>query len=91
MNGFLYLLESVKSKRRYLGSTINPNNRIFEHNNNRVKATKNKGPWKCLFIINVGDIAEAKKIEFYIKRQKERLSVRNVVKIINEYYIKSGL
>jgi len=36
----IYLIESVKNKRRYLGSTNNPAKRINEHNNQRVEATK---------------------------------------------------
>ena len=86
MEGFLYLIESIDTKRRYLGSTIKPAERIREHNYKKNKSTRHKAPWRCLLVINVGDITRAKKIENYIKKQKETLSIKNIIKIINRYF-----
>jgi len=87
-NGFIYLLESVKYKQRYLGSTNNPNRRIKEHNSKGVEATKQKTPWKCIFVINVENLNEARKIEKYIKIHKEKLTIENIIKILHRYYRK---
>ena len=86
MNGFIYLIESINSKKLYLGSTQSPNNRIKNHNFGNTETTKKDKPWKCLMIINVGNIEEALKIEKYIKQQKEKLTVKNIIKSINRYY-----
>jgi len=90
MKGYIYLIESVKNFNRYCGSTINPTKRIRQHNNGEVKATKKGIPWKCLLIICIGNITEAKKIEYYIKRQKEKLTIRNIIKILNRYFENMG-
>ena len=89
-NSFLYLLESLKYKSRYLGSTNCPGRRIKEHNSRKVEATKLKAPWRCVFVINVGDLNTAREIEMYIKKNKEALSIENIVKILNRYYRKKG-
>ena len=86
--GFIYLLKSEKHNKKYLGTTTQPSERINYHNQGLVKATKYGVPWVCLAIINVGTIKEAKKIEYYIKKQKLALTVENVVKILDWYYKK---
>ncbi len=86
MNGYIYLLESLKNEKRYLGSTDNPNQRINAHNQGRCDFTQQYRPWKCILIINVGDINEARKIEYYIKKQKEKLKVENIIKSLNRYF-----
>jgi predicted GIY-YIG superfamily endonuclease len=87
MEGFIYLIESVKNKKRYLGSTDNPARRINEHNKGKCITTRRDMPWKCLLIINVGLLTDAKKIEYYIKIQKEKFTVENIIKALNRYYI----
>jgi len=85
MEGFIYLIESIKNKKRYLGSTDNPSRRILEHNQGKCEATKYFLPWRCLIIINVDSLTEARRIEYYIKRQKEELTIKNVIKSLNRY------
>ena len=86
MEGFIYLIQSIKSTKQYLGSTNNPNKRIIEHNNKECESTRNYAPWKYIAIIKVGDLTKARKIEYYIKRQKEKLTVKNVIKSLNKYF-----
>jgi len=90
MKGFIYLIESIKNKKRYLGSTDNPTRRITEHNKGICKTTKHSLPWRCILLINVGDLTSARKIEYYIKKEKEKLTTRNIIKILNSYYNKDG-
>jgi len=89
-NGYIYLLESINFSKSYLGSTDNPSRRIAEHNNGKCKTTDKFKPWKCIFIINVGDLTTAKKIEYYLKQQKEKLTVQNIIKSMNRYFEKNG-
>ena len=88
MKGFIYLIESVKNNKKYLGSTQNPVERIKNHNFGNTETTKRDKPWRCLLVINVGTIKEARNIEKYIKSQKEKLIVKNIIKALNRYFEK---
>lgn len=88
MKGFIYLIHSLKIDQLYLGSTNDPAVRINEHNKGYNTSTAKGTPWECSLIIKMKDLEEARKVEYYIKRQKEKLSVKNVVKIINYYFTK---
>ena len=91
MNGYIYLIASLKNEKRYLGSTNNPSQRINAHNHGKCIFTKNYCPWKCILVISVGNLNEARKIEYYIKRQKEKLTIKNIIKALDSYYqINSG-
>jgi predicted GIY-YIG superfamily endonuclease len=84
--GFIYLLESIKANKYYLGSTNCPARRIAQHNKGVVTATMNYLPWRCLFVIYIGTLTEAKRVEYYIKKQKLKLYPQNVIKILNWYF-----
>jgi len=86
MEGYIYLIKSVNNNKYYLGSTNRPADRVKEHNNGKNKTTKKYLPWVCLAIIKVGDIRRARQIEYYIKRQKEKLSIENVIKSLNRFF-----
>lgn len=46
---YVYLLQSQKVKRTYIGYTDNLKNRLEKHNNKRVQSTKNDTPWKLVY------------------------------------------
>ena len=46
---YVYILESEKSGRHYVGSTSNLERRLTEHNEGKVKSTKRYCPWKIIF------------------------------------------
>jgi predicted GIY-YIG superfamily endonuclease len=90
MRGFIYLINSKKFPNKfYLGSTSNPPERIKQHNSGFTNSTRFYRPWFCVLVINVGSIEEARIIEKYIKQQKEKLCVKNVIKTLNYYYKKN--
>ena len=89
-DGFIYLIESIEYKKLYLGSTDNPSRRITEHNNGNCKTTNKFKPWKCLAVIKIGDLSLAKKVEYYIKKQKEKLNIQNIIKALNRYFERSA-
>ncbi|MBI4050045.1 MAG: GIY-YIG nuclease family protein [Candidatus Doudnabacteria bacterium] len=66
---FVYILENEQGT-LYIGQAKNFDDRLFRHNQNRVKATKNKGPWKTIhrekFLTRSGAI----KRERYLKSLK---------------------
>jgi putative endonuclease len=64
---FLYILQSLKDKRTYVGHTNNIKRRLCEHNSGRVPATKNRRPLKILKFEVHATLGEAKKREQYWK------------------------
>ncbi|MBI4037613.1 GIY-YIG nuclease family protein [Candidatus Curtissbacteria bacterium] len=63
----VYILQSLKDKRTYVGSTDNFERRLLQHNSGRVKSTKHRTPFKVLFTEEFETIQEAKKREQYYK------------------------
>lgn len=46
---YVYIIYSKKLEKIYKGSTNDLRKRIKEHNNNKVKSTKNGKPWKLIY------------------------------------------
>jgi predicted GIY-YIG superfamily endonuclease len=63
--GYLYILKSEKNNKYYLGSTIDLNRRLYQHNNNLVLSTK--------------DIKTARQIEYKLKKQKRRDIIEKII------------
>ena len=63
----VYILQSKKDKRTYVGFCKNINNRLREHNLGKVNATKNRRPLRIIFIEKVQNLQESKKRERYWK------------------------
>jgi putative endonuclease len=64
---YVYVLQSLKDQRTYVGYSDNVERRIEEHNSGRSKATKHRRPFKLLFIEKFRTAAEAKQREKYWK------------------------
>jgi putative endonuclease len=80
MIGYVYIIQSVESKRFYIGSSIDFNNRLKQHNNGEVKTTKNKGPCILKFYKKYNTIKEARQIEYRLKKFKSRDILENIIK-----------
>ncbi len=85
MKGFVYIIQSIKLKIYYIGSSTNPEHRLKEHNTGRVKATKDKGPWILRFTQAYPTIKESRQIEYKLKKLKRRDYIE---KIIRDGYIR---
>jgi putative endonuclease len=72
MTGFVYILRSQSSGRYYIGSSIDPQRRLIEHNNGETKSIRNKGPWKIVLQQDYPDIVTAKRVELKLKSLKRR-------------------
>ena len=68
----IYILKSQKSGRYYVGHTHDIIERLSYHNSGRVKATKNQGPWDCVYSEKFETKLEANRRELEIKRKKSR-------------------
>lgn len=64
---YVYILQSLKDKRTYVGYTYEINQRLDKHNSGQVKATKNRRPLKLLFTENFKTEKDAKKRELWWK------------------------
>jgi putative endonuclease len=49
MSYFVYIIQSKKDDRFYIGSTNNLTERIERHNQGRSRYTKGRGPWKLVY------------------------------------------
>ena len=77
----VYILQSLKDKRTYVGFSEDTRERLKEHNAGKVKATKNRRPLVILIIEGCETMAEAKKRELYWKSGGGRRKLK-------EYFIK---
>jgi putative endonuclease len=46
---FIYVLQSVKDGKYYIGQTNNLNERLLRHNSGQVTSTKNRRPFKIIY------------------------------------------
>ena len=64
---YVYILQSLKDLRTYIGYSADVAKRLYEHNLGKVTATKHRKPFKLLHTEEFGNLAEAKKRELYWK------------------------
>ena len=69
---FTYVLQSLATRKTYIGQTSNIIDRITRHNSSRNIYTKNKGPWKLIFIKEFSTRTEAITREKKLKCFKSR-------------------
>ena len=75
---YTHILEN-KAGRLYIGQTDNREARLFRHNGNRVKATKNKGPWQIIYFKEFKTRAEAVHYELYLKSLKNPKYIKETI------------
>lgn len=66
---FVYILQS-ESEKYYVGSTSDVEKRLYYHHSGKNRSTKNKGPWKLIYIEAYEDKQSALKREKQIKSYK---------------------
>ena len=64
---WVYVLESLKDKKRYIGFTTNLSERIKAHNNGQSFATKFRLPFKPIYFEGCTNEQDAKRREKYLK------------------------
>jgi len=77
---YVYILESMKNGRYYVGSTKDVEKRFDTHRCGGVKATKNLLPLKIAFRQEYSDIDIARKIENKIKSFKRKDYIAKIIK-----------
>ena len=76
-----YISQSQKSERYYIGHTQDILIRLSYHNDGRVKATKNKGPWVLVYKEEYETKLEANRRELEIKSKKSRRYIESLIKM----------
>ncbi len=79
MTGRVYILQSDKNGSYYIGSTIHLLERLEEHNNGTVTATKHLLPWKLVFSKEYQTIKEARQVEYRLKKLKSREIIKKII------------
>ncbi len=74
---YVYILESESTGKSYIGHSKDLSNRVAEHNNNKNKATRNKGPWRLLYHEVFDSRSGAMKREKHLKTQIGRLELKS--------------
>lgn len=77
--GFVYILQSLKNGRFYIGSTDNLQRRVDEHLKGKSTYTRQLLPLKPVFSQQVESLSEARKIERKLKRLKSRKIIEQIV------------
>ncbi|OIP57501.1 MAG: hypothetical protein AUK34_09955 [Ignavibacteria bacterium CG2_30_36_16] len=83
-NYYTYIIESLTSFRWYFGHTNDIERRLTEHNSGQNKATKNKGPWKLIFLKQFDGKLEANRFEIKLKKLRNKKYIRNEY---SEYFL----
>ena len=78
---FVYLIESLKDGKYYIGQTNNLEERLNYHNTGRCKYTKNRGPWILKGYKSFPSRAEAMREEKRIKKLKNRTAIEEYFEI----------
>ena len=72
-----YVLENPSGK-MYIGQSNDLSDRLKRHNGNRVKSTKNKGPWKIVYSKQFSTRTESVNYEAYLKSLKNSRYIKQV-------------
>lgn len=76
----VYILQSEKNKRHYIGSTDDIERRLKEHNIGKVSSTKNLRPLILRVFIKCKNLTEAKNSEYRLKQYKRRDIIERLIK-----------
>lgn len=79
----VYVLESLKDKKRYIGLTTNLKKRIKDNNLGKSFSTSFRKPFKLIYAELCLNLEDAKRREHYLKTTQGR---RFLVKRLRNYY-----
>ncbi len=81
MEHFVYILQSHKLNRFYIGETVNLENRLQQHYDKtygKNKYTAKADDWVVYFSITCSSKNQAKAIERHIKKMKSKVYIQNL-------------
>ena len=84
----IYILQSKKNGKYYIGSTNNLDRRIAEHNSGKTRSSKYLRPLRLVFKKEFEALKKAREIESKLKKLKNRNIIDTIVK---EQKLRMGL
>jgi putative endonuclease len=75
---YIYILQSAKDKRTYVGYSHDIQNRLARHNAGQVPATRNRRPLKLIFSESFETEQQAKQRELYWKSGAGRRKMKSL-------------
>lgn len=79
MKYFVYILQSLKDKKFYIGCTSDLNKRLEDHNNGKNKSTRHRKPFKIVYSEEFLDKYSAFKREYFLKSSKGFLEKKRII------------
>ena len=76
---FVYIIESIKHKRRYIGSTSDPEKRLNYHNKGANRSTRPYRPYKSVYLEKLNSKIEALKREKQLKSYKGGEALKKLI------------
>src|SRR4029077_16189987 len=80
----IYILQSEKSKRFYIGCADDPVARLSEHQRGQTISTRGRGPWVLVYQEQFDTLSEARRRETQLKSWKSHRSVQELIAASNE-------
>ncbi len=77
MRNYVYVIQSKKSGRYYIGITNSLDRRLEEHNRGHTKSTRGKGPWEIVYSEEYEEREIALRREKYLKSYRGREELKN--------------
>lgn len=69
---YVYIIQSLKNNRYYIGSTNDYTRRLKEHNSGKSRYTKLTKPFKLVYLEKFSTLKETRQREFELKKLKSR-------------------
>lgn len=79
MKYYVYILQSLKDKRFYIGCTVDLKKRLIDHNCGKNKSTRYRRPFKLVYHEEFNDKHLAFKREFFLKSPKGFLEKKRII------------
>ena len=79
MEGYVYIIQSEKHGRYYIGSCTDLQRRISDHNRGNTTSTRNQGPWILVYNKKENTLIEARAEEKRIKKWKSKVMIEKLI------------
>ncbi|GIW64498.1 MAG: hypothetical protein KatS3mg092_0431 [Patescibacteria group bacterium] len=73
MKGYVYILESLKDEKQYIGSTTDVKRRLSQHFSGQVRSTLYRRPLRLKYVLEYNDIKKARIMEKKFKKSHDLL------------------
>ena len=76
MSCYVYLIQSLIDESYYVGISMNPENRLMEHNKGKLKITSKKKPYRLVYTKEHMNYSLARKHEIWLKKKDKHYKLK---------------